>query len=79
MKKETLLRLAEENHIPVSRTIAVGDGSNDLPMIGAAGLGIAFNAKPKVQEAAPAGINGKSLVDVLYILGLTSEDIKRLR
>ena len=79
LKKETLLRLAKENGIPLSHTIAVGDGSNDLPMIGAAGLGIAFNAKPKVQEAAPARLNSTSLKDILYVLGLTSTDIAGLR
>lgn len=77
MKEEHLERLAAENGIPRSRTIAVGDGSNDLLMMNAAGLGIAFNAKPKVQQAAPARLNGPTLLDVLYILGFTKSDIEK--
>ncbi|WPH01727.1 putative phosphoserine phosphatase, HAD superfamily [Acrodontium crateriforme] len=68
-KRELLLQLANENKIPVAQVIAVGDGSNDLPMMGAAGLGVAFNAKPKVQDAAPARVNSKSLLDVMHVLG----------
>ena len=68
-KRDLLLQLAESNNIPIHATIAIGDGSNDLPMMAAAGLGIAFNAKPKVQSAAPARLNSSSLMDVTYILG----------
>ncbi|KAK4989448.1 hypothetical protein LTR50_003191 [Elasticomyces elasticus] len=68
-KRELLLSLAEKEGIPVSRTVAVGDGSNDLPMLHTAGLGTAFNAKPKVQEAAPSRLNSRSLEDVLAVLG----------
>jgi phosphoserine phosphatase len=78
LKRDTLLRLAADNKIPISHTIAVGDGSNDLLMIQAAGLGIAFNAKPKVQAASPARLNSKSLLDILHVLGLTAEDIQGL-
>ncbi|KAK6432603.1 Phosphoserine phosphatase [Oleoguttula sp. CCFEE 5521] len=75
-KKLDLLReLAEENEIPLERTIAVGDGSNDLLMLGAAGLGVAFNAKPKVQKAAPTRLNGESLLDVAYLIGCTRRDV----
>lgn len=74
-KRVLLEQLAFENGIPEERTIAVGDGSNDLKMMGAAGLGIAFNAKPKVQLAAPARLNSLSLVDVLHILGFSRDDI----
>lgn len=74
-KRELLLQLAAENNIPIERTIAVGDGSNDLLMMGAAGLGIAFNAKAKVQQAAPARLNSPSLLDVLHVLGLTTEEV----
>ena len=78
LKRDTLLRLAADNDVPISRTIAVGDGSNDLLMIQAAGLGVAFNAKPKVQAASPARLNSTSLLDILHVLGLTAEEIKAL-
>ena len=55
--------------IPTIYTMAVGDGSNDLPMLGAAGLGIAWNAKATVQEQAPMRVNGPSLAELLYLLG----------
>jgi phosphoserine phosphatase len=74
-KRELLLQLAADNDIPLAQTIAVGDGSNDLLMMNAAGLGIAFNAKPKVQQAAPARLNGDSLLDVAYILGYKEDEI----
>lgn len=72
LKKSTLLQLSAERSIPLSETLAVGDGSNDLLMLGAAGLGIAWRAKEKVQIAAPMRLNGKSLADLLYLLGDTS-------
>lgn len=75
MKKTTLTRLAEEYGIPTERIIAVGDGANDLKMMEASGLGIAFHAKPKVQIAAPSRLNTESLQDVLYILGYTKEEV----
>jgi len=77
-KRELLLQLAADNNIPAERTIAVGDGSNDLLMMGAAGLGIAFNAKPKVQQAAPARLNSKSLLDVMYVLGYDKREVHGL-
>ena len=74
-KRELLIQLARENDIPVERTIAVGDGSNDLLMMGAAGLGVAFNAKPKVQQAAPARLNSSSLLDITHVLGYTKNEV----
>ena len=68
-KKDILLRLAAEHEVPIERTIAVGDGSNDLLMMHAAGMGIAFRAKEKVQREAPRGLNGESLEEVLYLFG----------
>ena len=68
LKRETLKRLAANHAIPLSETLAVGDGSNDLLMLGAAGLGIAWNAKEKVQIQAPMRLNGNSLADVLYLI-----------
>ncbi|SUX75803.1 phosphoserine phosphatase [Citrobacter freundii] len=49
-KANTLTRLAQEYEIPMAQTVAIGDGANDLPMIKTAGLGIAYHAKPKVNE-----------------------------
>lgn len=74
-KRELLLEIAKENAISLENVIAVGDGSNDLPMMDVAGLGIAFNAKPKVQDAAPSKLNSASLLNVLYLLGYTKEEI----
>jgi phosphoserine phosphatase len=58
--------------------MAVGDGANDLLMLHAAGLGVAWRAKSKVQLEAPTRINGESLVDILYLLGMDNEDIAEL-
>lgn len=77
-KRSLLQSLAAQNSIPISQTIAVGDGANDLLMLHAAGLGVAWRAKSKVQLEAPTRLNGDSLVDILYLLGLTSEDVKEL-
>jgi phosphoserine phosphatase len=77
-KRELLKQYAGELGIPIERVIAVGDGSNDLLMMGAAGLGIAFNAKPKVQLAAPSKLNTESLLDVMYILGYTAKEVQGL-
>jgi phosphoserine phosphatase len=76
-KRELLLQLAADNGIPAERAIAVGDGSNDLLMMGVAGLGVAFNAKPKVQLAAPTKLNGESLMDVVHVLGYTREEVQK--
>ncbi|KAJ5154551.1 uncharacterized protein N7500_009990 [Penicillium coprophilum] len=77
--KRTLLKsIAAEHGIPLSQTMAVGDGANDLLMLHAAGLGVAWRAKSKVQLEAPVRINGESLVDILYLLGMDNEDIAEL-
>ena len=68
LKRETLKSLATDHAIPLSETLAVGDGSNDLLMLGTAGLGIAWNAKEKVQIRAPMRLNGDSLADILYLI-----------
>lgn len=67
-KRLALIEQAEIFSIPMSQTVAIGDGANDLPMIGEAGMGIAFHAKPKVQEAAPYAINEGGLDKVLELL-----------
>lgn len=77
-KAELLEAIAKENGIPLQQVIAVGDGANDLKMMGKAGLGIAFNAKPAVQAIAPSRVNSSTLLDVLYLLGLSEEEQKQL-
>lgn len=62
----------------MKQTIAVGDGANDLKMLGVAGLGVAFNAKPTVQAVAPTRINTPSLQDILFALGLSEEEQEQL-
>ena len=67
-KKDSLLTWARENHIPRSQTIAMGDGANDLLMIKAAGIGIAFMAKPIVSAQTPYRIEKRDLRLVLDII-----------
>jgi phosphoserine phosphatase len=74
-KAAALRRFAAESGVPLSATIAIGDGANDLDMLNAAGLGIAFNAKPVVQEAAHAAVNVPYMDAVLYLLGISREEI----
>ena len=68
-KLATLTRLASENALPMSATLAVGDGANDLDMIGAAGLGVAFRAKPVVAAAARARVDHCDLTALLFAQG----------
>jgi phosphoserine phosphatase len=75
-KAAALHRFAESEGLPLSRTIAIGDGANDLDMLSAAGLGIAFNAKPMVRERADATVNVPFLDAVLYLLGIPREEIE---
>lgn len=77
-KAEALKRAAEADGLDMRQVIAVGDGANDLPMLTAAGLGVAFNAKPRVQLEAPCRLNCDSLEDILYLMGLTRGDIDAL-
>ncbi|HEL9634933.1 TPA: phosphoserine phosphatase SerB [Streptococcus suis] len=67
-KKACLEAWAAENGLALSQTIAMGDGANDLPMIQEAGIGVAFCAKPIVQEQAPYQINEKNLYKLIEIL-----------
>ncbi|KAI9670747.1 MAG: hypothetical protein M1817_003857 [Caeruleum heppii] len=69
-KADLLVQIAEKEGIPLTNTLAVGDGANDLLMMKKAALGIAFNAKPKVQEEAPARLNSDTLLDILHLLGI---------
>ena len=69
-KAEALRELAALHQIPLERTVAIGDGANDLAMLETAGLGIAFNAKPVVWERADVVVHEPSLEAVLEHLGL---------
>jgi phosphoserine phosphatase len=75
-KADALRRFAAEAGVPLSQTVAIGDGANDLDMIAAAGLGIAFNAKPVVRAAADAAVSVPYLDSVLYLLGVSREDVE---
>lgn len=77
-KAELLQELAEREGLSLQQVIAVGDGANDLPMLGIAGLGIAFRAKPVVRVGARHSINALGLDGVLYLLGLSDRDIDTL-
>jgi len=68
-KAELLRLLAQVENVNIAQTIAVGDGANDLPMLGTAGLGIAFHAKPKVKQTAEQSLSTIGLDGVLYFLG----------
>lgn len=74
-KAAALRRFAEEAGVPMAQTVAVGDGANDIDMITAAGLGIAFNAKPALREVADTALNQPYLDAVLFFLGVTREEI----
>jgi phosphoserine phosphatase len=69
-KRQALLDFAKSEQVELSQTVAIGDGANDLDMIEAAGLGIAFNAKPKVAAAAATTINTADLSAVLLLMGI---------
>jgi len=73
-KLAALERTARERSVPMSDTMAVGDGANDLPMIRAAGLGVAFHAKPVVEAEAPVAIRHGDLTALLYLQGYRAED-----
>jgi phosphoserine phosphatase len=75
-KAKALRHFAEITGVPLEQTVAVGDGANDIDMISAAGLGIAFNAKPVVKEHADAALSVPYLDAVLYFLGISREEIE---
>ncbi|QXE37546.1 MULTISPECIES: phosphoserine phosphatase SerB [Streptomyces] len=75
-KARLLRRFAAEAGVPLAQTVAIGDGANDLDMLNAAGLGVAFNAKPVVRKAAHTAVNVPFLDTVLYLLGITREEVE---
>jgi len=75
-KARALREFAAEIGIPEAATVAIGDGANDLDMLAAAGLGIAYNAKPAVRSAAGTAINVPYLDTIMYLLGISREEVE---
>jgi phosphoserine phosphatase len=75
-KANALRDFADKEGVGLAQTIAIGDGANDLGMLEIAGLGIAFNAKPAVRAAADSSINSPYLDSVLYLMGITRDEIE---
>ncbi|CAK7208028.1 Phosphoserine phosphatase [Sporothrix eucalyptigena] len=74
-KCELLKQIAADEGIELCQVVAVGDGANDLSMLDAAGLGVAWHAKPVVQMQADVRLNRPSMLDLLYLFGLTSAEV----
>jgi phosphoserine phosphatase len=75
-KAAALREFAAEIGVPLAAVIAVGDGANDLDMLNAAGLGIAYNAKPLVRDAADTAVNVPYLDTIMYLLGISREEVE---
>lgn len=75
-KAEALRRFAAESGVPLNQTVAIGDGANDLDMLRAAGLGVAFNAKPVVREQADTSVNVPYLDTILFLLGFSRQEVE---
>ncbi len=75
-KAVALRRFAAEAGVPMEQTVAVGDGANDIDMLNAAGLGIAFQAKPALREVADTALSHPFLDAVLFILGVTRDEVE---
>jgi phosphoserine phosphatase len=75
-KADALRRFAADSGIALRNTVAVGDGANDLDMLAAAGLGVAFNAKPVVRKAADTSLTVPYLDTICYLLGISREEIE---
>jgi phosphoserine phosphatase len=75
-KAQALRDFAQQVGVPLEQTVAVGDGANDIDMLSAAGLGIAFNAKPALREVADASLSYPYLDTVLFVLGVTRGEIE---
>ena len=75
-KAAALRDFARAEALPLSRTVAIGDGANDLDMLQSAGLGVAFNAKPVVRSQAHTSVNVPYLDTVLFLLGISRDEIE---
>ena len=75
-KATALRQFAARSGTPLSQTVAIGDGANDLDMLAVAGLGVAFNAKPVVRAAADTHLSVPYLDTILYLLGISREEVE---
>ena len=75
-KAEFLREVARAEGVPLDQTVAVGDGANDLDMLSTAGMGVAFNAKPVVAQAADTALGVPYLDAILFLLGITREEVE---
>jgi len=74
-KAELLRAIAQQENISLEQVVAVGDGANDLPMLGIAGMGIAFRAKPLVRQTASHAVSFLGLDSLLYLIGVRDRDL----
>jgi phosphoserine phosphatase len=74
-KAELLREIAQQENISLDQVVAVGDGANDLPMLGIAGMGIAFRAKPMVRQTASHAVSFLGLDSLLYLIGVRDRDL----
>lgn len=77
-KAALVQELARREGVSLQQVVAVGDGANDLPMLAASGLGIAFHAKPKVRASADHAISSGGLDGILYLMGFRDRDLERV-
>jgi phosphoserine phosphatase len=77
-KAHALRYFAEQVGVPLEAVVAIGDGANDLDMLAIAGLGIAYNAKQLVQDAADTTVNVPYLDAIIYLLGISREEVEAL-
>jgi phosphoserine phosphatase len=77
-KAAALRRVAEKEGVSVEQVVGVGDGANDIPMLQAAGLGIAFRAKARTRECADAALVRSDFLGLLYMLGVSGRDVTKL-
>ena len=75
-KAELLRQIARQENISLEQVVAVGDGANDLPMLGIAGMGIAFRAKPLVRQSAGHAVSFLGLDSLLYLIGVRDRDLE---
>lgn len=78
-KAEFLRQIAKQENISLEQVVAVGDGANDLPMLGIAGMGIAFRAKPLVRQTAGHAVSFLGLDSLLYLIGVRDHDLSVLK